>query len=96
MSIDKKLMFESFFEESTDGLMILENGRCIECNQSMVNTLGLTHKNLLYGLLLSDISPEIQPDGEKSSIKEKKVMRLASIHGSHNFDWVYTGRNNED
>jgi len=95
VSIDKKLMFESFFEESTDGLMILENGRCIECNQAVLNTLGVKHKNLLYGLLPSDISPEVQPDGQKSSIKEKKMMRLALIHGSHNFDWVYTGRNGE-
>ncbi len=96
MFIDKKLVFESFFEESTDGLMILENGRCIECNQALLNILGLNHKNLLYGLLPSDISPELQPDGKKSSKKEKKVMRLASIHGSHNFDWVYTGLNGEN
>ena len=96
MSIFKKLLFETLFEESNDGLMILENGRCIECNQAVLNTLGIKHKNLLYGLLPSDISPELQPDGQKSSIKEKKMMRFALMHGSHNFDWVYTGRNGED
>lgn len=96
LSIYKKLLFETLFEESTDGLMILENGRCIECNKAVLNTLGLKHKNLLYGLSPSDISPELQPDGEKSSIKEKKMMRFALMHGSHNFDWVYTGRNGED
>lgn len=96
MSIYKKLLFETLFEESTDGLMILENGRCIECNQAVLNTLGVKHKNLLYGLLPSDFSPELQPDGQKSSIKEKKMMRFAFMHGSHNFDWVYTGRNGEE
>jgi len=96
MSIYKKLLFETLFEESTDGLMILEDGKCIECNQTILSTLGVKHKNLLYGLLPSNISPEVQPDGQKSSIKEKKMMRFALIHGSHNFDWVYTGRNGED
>ena len=96
MSIYKKLLFETLFEESSDGLMILENGKCIECNQAILNTLGIKHKNLLYGLLPSDISPELQPDGQRSSIEEKKMMRFALIHGSHNFDWVYTGRNGED
>ena len=96
MSIYKKLLFETLFEKSTDGLMILENGKCIECNQAILNTLGVNHKNLLYGLLPSNISPELQPDGQKSSLKEKKMMRFALIHGSHNFDWVYTGRNGED
>jgi len=96
MSIYKKLLFETLFEESTDGLMILENGKCIECNQAILNTLGVKEKNLLVGLLPSNISPELQPDGQKSSIKEQKMMRFALIHGSHNFDWVYTGRNGED
>ena len=96
MSIYKKLLFETLFEESTDGLMILENGKCIECNQAILNTLGVTQKNLLYGLLPSSISPELQPDGQKSSLKEKKMMRFTLIYGSHNFDWVYTGRNGED
>ena len=96
MSIYKKLLFETLFEESSDGLMILENGKCIECNRAILNTLGVEHKNLLYGFLPSDISPELQPDGQRSSIKEKKMMRFALIHGSHNFDWVYTGRNGED
>ncbi|MCK5676987.1 MAG: EAL domain-containing protein, partial [Flavobacteriaceae bacterium] len=91
-----KLLFETLFEESTDGLMILENGKCIECNQAILNTLGVKNKNLLYGLLPSNISPELQPDGQKSSLKEKKMMRFALIHGSHNFDWVYIGRNGED
>ena len=96
MSIYKKLLFETLFTESNDGLMILENGKCIECNQAILNTLGLKHKNLLYGLLPSDISPELQPDGHQSSIKEKKMLRFALIHGSHSFDWVYTGQNGED
>jgi diguanylate cyclase (GGDEF)-like protein/PAS domain S-box-containing protein len=96
MSIYKKLLFETLFEESTDGLMILENGKCIECNQAILNTLGIKQKKLLYGLLPSNISPELQPDGQKSAIKEKKMMRFALIHGSHNFDWVYTGRSGED
>lgn len=96
MSTYKKILFETLFEESTDGLMILEDGKCIECNQTILNTLGVKQKNLLYGLLPSNISPELQPDGQKSSIKEKKMMRFALIHGSHNFDWVYTGRNGEE
>lgn len=96
MSIYQKLLFETLFEESSDGLMILENGKCIECNQAILHTLGLENKNLLCGLLPSNISPELQPDGQKSSLKEKKMMRLALIYGSHNFDWVYTGRNGED
>ena len=96
MSIYKKLFFETLFEESTDGLMILKDGKCIECNEAILKTLGVKNKNLLFGLLPSDISPELQPDGQKSSIKEEKMLRFTLIHGSHNFDWVYTGRNGED
>ena len=94
--IDKELLFETLFEKSTDGLMILENGRCIGCNQAVVDALGVTHKNLLFGLLPSDFSPELQPDGQRSSIKENKMIRFALIHGSHSFDWVYTGQKGED
>jgi len=94
--IDQELLFGTLFEASTDGLLILENGRCIGCNKAVLDSLGLKHKNLLYGLLPSDISPELQPDGQRSAIKEEKMMRFALIHGSHNFDWVYTGRNGED
>ncbi|NUM40877.1 MAG: PAS domain S-box protein [Leptospiraceae bacterium] len=87
--------FRRLFEKSTDALTIVENETFIDCNQSTVDLLGFNTKEEIISLHPSQVSPKFQPDGELSSEKAQKMMRLTFQKGAHRFEWVHKRKNGE-
>lgn len=79
--------YRILFEKSNDAILIIENGKFIDCNQSTLEMLGYTDKSQLLKTHPSDLSPEYQPDGKDSFAKAKEMMDLALKNGSHLFEW---------
>ncbi len=88
--------FETLFETSLDGILIIEDGNFVLCNQTIVQMLGYNSKEELLNLHPSKLSPEFQPDGRKSYEKAEEMIQLAVENGTHRFEWVHTKANNED
>ncbi|MEW6678331.1 MAG: ATP-binding protein [Pseudomonadota bacterium] len=88
--------FHQLFDSSPDPVWIIENHHFVECNQAAVEVLGYPDKASLKNTHPSALSPETQPDGERSFSKAERMMAIAHENGIHRFEWVHTRRNGSE
>lgn len=67
----------------------------MDCNQATVALLGYSDKNELLDTHPSELSPEYQPDGQKSFDKAEEMMNIAITLGTHRFEWDHKRKNGE-
>ena len=92
----QKDTFETLFEKSSDGILIIEDGKFIQCNEKIVEMLHYHSKEDLLNARPSELSPEFQPDGRRSDEKSEEMIALALEKGSHQFEWVHTKANGKN
>lgn len=88
--------FETLFEKSSDALLIIKEGKIIQCNEKIVKMLHYNSKDELLNAHPSKFSPEFQPDGRKSYEKSEEMIHLAIEKGFHEFEWLHTRADNEE
>ena len=88
--------YETLFQNSHDGILIIKNNKFVDCNKAVVDMLKYDNKLELLDTHPSQLSPQTQPDGEDSFEKANKMMQLAVENGSHRFEWVHTRKDGED
>ena len=79
--------FRTLFESSSDGIGILGEQGCIDCNQAAVRLVGGTSIEDVLGCHPAHFSPPTQPCGEDSAVLAKQHVDLAFNNGSHRFEW---------
>lgn len=79
--------YRTFFENSTDAMLIIENGEFVDCNDAVVALLGYNRKEEIIHTHPGRLSPEFQPDGRPSAEKADEMMQLAKERGQHRFEW---------
>lgn len=79
--------YRAFFENSADAMLVIENGKIVECNAAAVTMLGFSGKKELTNASPAKLSPELQPDGRSSREKSLAMMRVAQERGNHRFEW---------
>ncbi len=79
--------YKDLFEKSKDAILIIHNGKFVDCNQTTVNMLHYVDKEEFLNTHPSELSPEIQSDGQNSIEKADQMMELAFKRGSHRFEW---------
>ncbi len=89
----QKDTFETLFEKSADGILIIEDGKFIQCNERIVEMLHYHSKEDLLNMRPSELSPEFQSNGRRSDEKAEEMIALALENGSHQFEWVHTKAN---
>ena len=94
--LEQKVFLENIFENSSDGILIIEDGKFIKCNKTLVRMLKCGDSDTLLDMYPDDLSPKYQPDGALSSEKASKMMLLALKEGQHNLEWVYKRANGEE
>lgn len=82
--------FEAVFRASKDGLGIFREGIFFDCNQSMLDLVGIADKEQFIGLTPFDFSPEYQPDGQVSAEKGAKLIERCMEEGSLRFEWLHS------
>lgn len=97
MAIERKQMekalresekkYRDLFEKSEEAVLIIHNGKFVDCNQSAVNMLRYNNKSELLNTHPSELSPEKQPDGKMSFTKANELMKIALKNGSCRFEW---------
>lgn len=91
----EKERFETLFEKSNDGLVIIENNIFIACNEEAVKLMGYNSKPEILRHP-GDLSPIYQPDGSLSIEKAEKMIGLCMKNGSNHFEWVHQKQDGTD
>jgi len=81
--------FRELYERSGDAILIIQNGRFVDCNQTTINLLNYNSKDDILNLHPSKLSPEFQNDGRNSVEKADELMREALEKGSIRFEWEH-------
>ncbi len=81
--------FRLLFEMSPDPVWLIQGNVFIDCNRAAVKTLGYHNKTELLHKSPSDLSLPVQPDGQPSDTKARRMGRLAWEQGLHRFEWVH-------
>ena len=92
---ESTLRYQSLFDKSADALLIIEGNKFVDCNQATLNMLGYDSKEELYNTHPSRLSPEYQPDGQRSESKANLMIQTAFKNGSHRFEWDHQKKNGE-
>lgn len=81
--------FETVFRYSKDGLAIFKDGVFVDCNQSMLDLVGLEKREQFIGSTPFDFSPEYQFDGKSSVEKGMEYINRCYEEGSVRFEWIH-------
>src|SRR6516165_6642921 len=81
--------FKKLFDQSPDPTWIIKANRFVNCNDAAVRFLGYKTKEELLSCHPSDLSPEFQPDGERSFEKAERILRDVMDRGAMRFEWVH-------
>jgi PAS domain S-box-containing protein len=92
----QKKIYELIFDNAMDGVLILDNGRFTDCNQSIVKMLRCDKKEDLLNVHPAQLSPERQPDGRLSFEKANEMITLAYKNRGHRFEWMHRKATGED
>lgn len=90
-----KNKYLDLFEKSTDAILIIQNGKFVDCNEATVKMLGYKNKSELLLTHPSELSPEKQSDGKDSAVKAEEMMNIAIEKGSHSFEWDHVRADDE-
>lgn len=82
-------MKKEIFEKSTDGMLIIENAKFIDCNDSVVKMLRYENKEQLLNTHPSQLSPEFQADGRASYEKAEEHIQYVLANGNRTFEWIH-------
>ncbi len=79
--------YRSLFDHSADAILIIENNAFVDCNQAAVDMLEYSDKEALLECHPWDLSPEFQPDGQRSNEKASEILSNIVERGSQIFEW---------
>ncbi|MCF6174378.1 MAG: PAS domain S-box protein [Victivallaceae bacterium] len=81
--------YRELFEKSRDAVLIIHDGKFVDCNQAATDILRYNNKAELLNKTPSELSPEKQPDGQFSIDKASKIVEVTLKNGSHRFEWYH-------
>ncbi len=92
---ESEVKFKELYEKSGDAILIIENGKFVECNKAAIEILEYNSKEDVLNIRPSQISPEFQIDGRNSVEKADEMMKIALKNGTHRFEWLHSKNNGE-
>lgn len=87
--------FHLLFDQSLDGLLIIDGHEITECNTAALNMMGCATEHIIHAPAWS-FSPDKQPDGMSSEVKMQEMLDIAKSQGRRRFEWMYHRLNGED
>lgn len=92
---EQKEAFEAIYQKSSDGILLIEEGKIVDCNESIVKILRAGSKEELFNTKMSKHTPEFQPDGRSSYEKAAEMVAVCMEKGVHHFEWRHRRMNGE-
>ena len=81
--------FRRLFEDVKDPLLLIRDGRFVDCNAATLKFLGYYSKAEFLNQSPGEISPPCQPDGRDSGEKAGEMIAIAQQAGYHRFEWLH-------
>jgi len=88
-SISLKDSFETIFNQTSDGIVLVKNNRFLDCNKAIIDMFNLKSKEEFLTTDLNNFFPKYQADGTTSIKKMIKMLNIAWRDGSHSYEWVH-------
>ena len=63
--LESENKYRTLFDQSGDAILIIKNGKFVDCNPATIQMLGYNNKEELLSTHPSELSPVLQPDGKK-------------------------------
>lgn len=95
MRMDKKnqteIKYKTLFDSSRDAIMMLAPPiwTFTSGNNAAIKMFGAKDETEFISFEPWKVSPEYQPDGQRSSVKAKKMIKKAMEEGSNFFEWQH-------
>jgi len=93
---EQKNVFEILFNDTTDGLSLIKDGEFIACNNAVLKMLNINTKEQFLNTKPYELSPKLQPCGEDSQEKSKKMIDICLEKGTNRFEWLHKKSTGED
>lgn len=87
--------YRRLFELSEDPMWLILDERFVMANRASAQLLGYETAETLTDIHPSRLSPEFQPDGQRSYDKANAMMAIAYREGYHRFEWAHQKKNGE-
>lgn len=87
----QKVLFETLYNKSADGVILIRNNIFINCNESTLRILKYKEDEIINKCFL-DISPLEQPNGKLSKEEARNHIKVALNKGVTSFEWVFEDR----
>ena len=84
--------YKKIFDASVDAYSVIDlsSGKFIECNQAAIDMHGVNSMGNFLNLSPADLSPELQPCGNRSDVLAKAHINCAIEQGFHSFKWIHS------
>lgn len=84
-----EVRYRALYESSPDAVFILREGVIIDCNPATLHLFGARQRDQIIGQSPEALSPELQPDGESSSLSVRRHLHLALRQDPVSFEWTH-------
>lgn len=88
--------FKMLYDESPNGIMLIQKNRFIDCNDSILRMFKYDKKEIFLNSHISYLSPAYQPGGELSTKKMLKMTMKTTTNNINSFEWVHTNLDGND
>jgi PAS domain S-box-containing protein len=80
--------FRATFEQSHDGMLLLDNHHFVDLNDAALWMMSRTHRQQVVGHHVAEFWPEYQPDGRRSLDMLSDCLTRASTEGWCRLEWA--------
>ncbi len=91
----QKLLFETLYTKSADGVILIRDGIITSCNEATLKILKFDESKIISNTL-ENLAPTVQPDSKNSKVTIKKYMNEALNDGVVSFELVLTDASQSD
>ena len=88
-------IFETLFEKSPDGIVLLEKDHFIQCNQKILDIFGYASERIFIEQDIQNIYPPKQPNGKNSFFQLYRIHARTIKEGHAQFDFMFQRQNGE-
>ncbi len=85
----KKVSFQNLYDKTTDGVVLMKEGKFIDCNESILKMFKFSTKETYLTAHIKSHSPRYQPNGKESWKESIRLVHLAMKRGSYKFEWLH-------
>jgi len=83
----RERLFHDVFHASEDAMMVLVDGRIVDCNEASVRLFRVPGRQALIPHTPWALSPPRQPDGSDSRTLAERIIRIAEERKFYRFEW---------